>query len=100
MNIRPVEDAHIYPCLDKLSWREQQVFLDIACAVTPRDTALRLKINPKTVSTYRERMLKKLRLTCAAQCTAYAAYHGLLKIEMDQLADSRPRSRLHQEQAL
>ena len=82
MNLSPIPDANLHPCLDALSPREQQVFLAIACG-EPRDiTFARLGIGAKTVDTYRARVLDKLDLYSNQHITAYAMTFGLLAVEL------------------
>ena len=82
MNLSPIPDANLHPCLDALSPREQQIFLAIASG-GPRDITLaRLGIGAKTVDTYRSRVLEKLDLHTNQHVTAYAMTFGLLAVEL------------------
>jgi len=46
--------------------------------VSPADIARRLCVSPKTVSTYRSRILTKMKLDGNAQLVHYAIRHGLV----------------------
>lgn len=62
-----------------LSHRELQVMLMIASGRTANDIAGHLDISVKTVSTYRSRLLKKMKMLNNAEITYYAVRHGLLE---------------------
>ncbi|HWP47379.1 MAG TPA: LysR substrate-binding domain-containing protein [Candidatus Limnocylindrales bacterium] len=61
-----------------LSRREQEVVQGIAEGYTEREIAKRLRISPKTVTTYRARVMKKLHLSHRSQLVQYALQTGLL----------------------
>ncbi|MDF1883274.1 response regulator [Sulfurimonas sp. SAG-AH-194-C21] len=56
----------------KLSKREYAVFLDIVKGVKPISTAQRFDIKPKTVSTYRKRILDKFAMQSNVELIKYA----------------------------
>ena len=62
----------------ELSPRERQVMLRIAEGQSTAEIAEELEISPKTVSTYRSRLLRKLELESNAEIARYALEHGLL----------------------
>jgi DNA-binding NarL/FixJ family response regulator len=62
---------------DTLSQREREVLRLIGAAVTVGEIATHLKLSPKTVSTYRARILKKLGLRNTAQLMRYALLHHI-----------------------
>lgn len=62
----------------KLSDREYQVFLLMAAGNSPGQIAQELALSPKTVSTYRSRILDKLNMSNAAELIAYAIKKGLV----------------------
>jgi two-component system, NarL family, invasion response regulator UvrY len=64
---------------ETLSEREFQVFRKIAEGHTPTQIAAELCLSVKTVSTYRARILEKLRLKTNADLTYYAISNGLLE---------------------
>lgn len=60
-----------------LSDREFEVFERLARGVSVGEIAIELFLSPKTVSTYRRRILEKLGLETTAQIIHYAARNGL-----------------------
>ena len=80
MNILAKPGRH--ECLSQLSRREREVFFAIATAEIPCDTAARLGLSIKSVSTYRDRMLRTLSLTNNSQVAVFAMYHGLVDVDM------------------
>ncbi|MDP1860268.1 MAG: response regulator transcription factor [Gemmatimonadaceae bacterium] len=60
-----------------LSNREVQVLLRLAEGMTPTQVAVVLDVSPKSVYTYRTRLLKKLGLTNSAELIRYALEHRL-----------------------
>ncbi len=60
-----------------LSDREFEVLRMIAAGSTPADIAQTLKLSPKTISTYRTRILEKLNLSTNAEMMRYAFEHGI-----------------------
>ena len=67
------------PAHDQLSERELQVFLHLAKGETVGQIADSLCISVKTVSTYRTRVLDKLKLQTNSDLTYYAVKHGLIQ---------------------
>jgi two-component system, NarL family, response regulator NreC len=63
---------------DSLSDREQEVLKLIALGYTASEAAERLALSPKTVETYRTRIMQKLELLSRADLVKYALSHGLL----------------------
>jgi DNA-binding NarL/FixJ family response regulator len=64
---------------EQLSDREFQVLKLIASGRTPTEIADALSLSVKTVSTYRTRILEKLRLSSSAELTRYAMQHKLVE---------------------
>jgi DNA-binding NarL/FixJ family response regulator len=64
--------------LDELSAREREVLLRLASGLSATEIARELHLSVKTVSTYRGRCLRKLRLATAEGLRAYAIEHGLV----------------------
>jgi len=60
------------PCHETLSDREFQVLLMIACGKTLTQIADLLALSVKTVSTYRTRILEKMKMKTNAELTRYA----------------------------
>jgi DNA-binding NarL/FixJ family response regulator len=81
---------------DTLSDRELQIFHKLVEGRAISDIAEGLHLSPKTVSTYKARLMEKLHVSSAAELVRYAITHGLMQIpggveaavEADQ--DSRP----------
>lgn len=67
------------PAHAQLSARELQVFLRLAQGETIGNIALSMFLSVKTVSTYRTRMLEKLKLTSNSDLTYYALTNGLIQ---------------------
>jgi two-component system response regulator NreC len=62
-----------------LSERERQVIELVAKGFTCREIAETLSLSPRTVETYRERIMEKLHLTHRSELVEYALRHQLLK---------------------
>lgn len=56
--------------------REQEIMRMIALGMSDKDIAATLQISEFTVRTHRQSLLEKLRLSNAAEITAYAVKHG------------------------
>lgn len=65
--------------LNSLSQKEYSIFLRIAKGVTLKEIAAQMDISPKTVTTYRSRVLEKLGLDSNAAITKYALSQGLIE---------------------
>lgn len=65
------------PLHDALSNRELQVMRLLATGLKVSEIGTELTISPKTVSTYRARILEKLGLKSTAEIIRYAIEHGL-----------------------
>jgi DNA-binding NarL/FixJ family response regulator len=61
-----------------LSEREFQVLRKLGNGATVSSIAAELKLSPKTVSTYRGRVLEKLHMQNNADLAAYVMRHGLI----------------------
>jgi DNA-binding NarL/FixJ family response regulator len=62
-----------------LSDREYQVLRMIGSGKTVSEIATELSLSVKTVSTYRARILEKMRMRTNAELTHYAVRHGLVE---------------------
>lgn len=62
-----------------LSEREFQVFIKLARGSTAGDIARELSLSVKTVGTYRDRVMEKMRLKSNSELTYYAMKNGLLQ---------------------
>lgn len=65
------------PKHERLSPREQQVFQRLLCGKRNQEIAADLHISPKTVCTFRMRLLTKLGLYGKAQLLTYGREHGI-----------------------
>jgi DNA-binding NarL/FixJ family response regulator len=63
---------------EDLSNREYQVFLQLGAGKSVDDIARALKLSPKTVRTYRSRILEKTNLRSTAEIIFYAINQGLV----------------------
>lgn len=66
------------PLHQKLSNREYEIMLMIVQAKTIKDIAQKLNLDPKTVSTYRSRVLHKMKMKYNAELIRYALESKLL----------------------
>jgi two-component system, NarL family, invasion response regulator UvrY len=66
------------PSYAKLSQREFQIFQKLACGTAITVIGKELSISPKSVSTYRSRILEKMRCRNNAEITQYAMREGLI----------------------
>lgn len=67
------------PTHENLSYREFQVLRLIASGKTPSEIAEELKLSVQTVSTYRTRILKKMKMGTNAELMRYAMQTGLVE---------------------
>jgi len=74
-----VEQEGARPPHEALSGREMQVFLFIGSGKSPAEIARELSLSIKTVSTYRARVLEKMRLGSNAEIMKYAIHHNLVE---------------------
>ncbi|MBP9561354.1 MAG: response regulator transcription factor, partial [Syntrophorhabdaceae bacterium] len=66
------------PIHETLSNREYQVMLMLASGKTVTDIAKELCLSPKTISTYRMRILEKMNMKKNAELTLYAVRNSLI----------------------
>ena len=71
-----LEKSHTDP-VELLSKREFEVLSLIASGQAYKEIASKLNLSPKTVSTYRTRILEKLNLTSTAQLLRFAYEHNI-----------------------
>jgi two-component system, NarL family, invasion response regulator UvrY len=69
---------HERPLHEALSEREYQVFRMLGGGLSGKEIAAELELSPKTVSTYRTRVLRKLNLKSNADLIRYAVEHDLV----------------------
>lgn len=73
-----LEESHSAPLHEQLSDREYQVMCMIASGKTIQEIAKELDLSPNTVSTYRIRILEKMKMKTNAEITHYAIKNGLV----------------------
>lgn len=78
MLVNQLDPNAAHPVHQDLSEREFQVLCKIASGKTVSQIADELFISVKTVSTYRSRILEKLKMTSNAELTHYAVKNGLV----------------------
>ena len=66
------------PPHESLSNREYQVLIDLASGLSAKEIASRLALSPKTIATYRSRVLQKLDLRSTAELIRYAVERDLV----------------------
>jgi DNA-binding NarL/FixJ family response regulator len=66
------------PCHARLSNREYQVMLMLACGRSVSEVAEELCLSAKTISTYRTRILEKMNMKKNAELTLYAVRNNLI----------------------
>lgn len=71
---------------EQLSDREFDVLRALGSGRTVKDIAAALGLSPKTVSTYRVRLMEKMGFTSNADLVRYSAEHGLLDFAPQQVA--------------
>lgn len=62
---------------ERVSRREYEVLCMIGCGKTVKQIADELGLSPKTISTHRTRLLRKMQLHTSAELIRYALQHGL-----------------------
>jgi DNA-binding CsgD family transcriptional regulator len=67
--------------LETLSQREREILKLVADGKTSREIADRLSISPKTVDTYRSRLMSKIGVKNLAGLVKFAIRHGLISLE-------------------
>ena len=73
-----IEDKTTRPLHEKLSDREFEVLRMLALGKTVTEVAEELLLSVKTVSTYRSRVLEKMKMTSNADLTRYALQNELM----------------------
>ena len=67
--------------LDGLSMREREILQLVAEGKTSQEIAQRLSISPKTVDTYRSRLMHKIRVDDVTGLVKFAIQHGVISLE-------------------
>jgi DNA-binding NarL/FixJ family response regulator len=76
-----IRERHAASPLDSLSARDRQILQSIAEGKSSAETARALCLSPKTVETYRSRMMKKLGLDGFPALVRFAIRHGLTPLD-------------------
>lgn len=66
---------------ERLSEREYDVMVALARGTSIKDIAAAMFLSPKTITTYRTRVLAKLEVRSNAEITAYALRHNLIELD-------------------
>jgi DNA-binding NarL/FixJ family response regulator len=77
--VSDLDGNHDKPLHDGLSTREFQIFCKIAAGRGVSEIANELSLSVKTVSTYRTRILEKMKFTTNADLTSYALRSGIIQ---------------------
>ena len=72
-------DGAAKPLHELLSDRESQVFAQLAAGKSLKAIARDLRLSPKTASTYKTRVMQKLKVQSDAELVRYAVAHQLVK---------------------
>lgn len=83
-----LDDDHPDAPHESLSDREYEVMCLIGSGRTVGEIAEQLSLSPKTISTYRARVLDKMNMQTNAELMAYAVQRGLVTPEYDPDADA------------
>jgi two-component system, NarL family, invasion response regulator UvrY len=75
-----IDDEVATPPHERLSNREYEVFERLAAGMSTGEIATEFGLSPKTISTYRSRILEKLGVERNADLTRYAIRHGLMDL--------------------
>jgi len=67
--------------LERLSLREREILQLVAEGNTSQEIAERLSISPKTVDTYRSRLMNKIGVEDVAGLVKFAIRHGVISVE-------------------
>jgi DNA-binding NarL/FixJ family response regulator len=62
-----------------LSDREFEVLRGLGTGLSVKEVAAQMRLSPKTVSTYRTRLMEKMGLSTTADVVRYASAHGLIE---------------------
>jgi DNA-binding NarL/FixJ family response regulator len=76
-----IRERHATSPLESLSARERQILQSIVEGKSSAETARTLCLSPKTVETYRSRMMRKLGLPDLTALVRFAIQHGITPLE-------------------
>jgi len=81
VSFRNLETSIEVSPLETLSSREREILQLVAEGKTSQEIAERLSISPKTVDTYRSRLMHKIRVEDMAGLVKFAIQHGVISLE-------------------
>ena len=81
VSFRNLETSIAVSPLETLSSREREILQLVAEGKTSQEIAERLSISPKTVDTYRSRLMHKIRVDDMAGLVKFAIQHGVISLE-------------------
>ena len=81
VSFRQLETSVELSPLEKLSPREREILQLVAEGKTSQEIAGRLSISPKTVDTYRSRLMRKIEVEDMAGLVKFAIQHGVISLE-------------------
>jgi DNA-binding NarL/FixJ family response regulator len=67
--------------LEQLSSREREILQLVAEGKTSQEIAEKLSISPKTVDTYRSRLMRKIGVDDVTGLVKFAIQHGVISLE-------------------
>jgi DNA-binding CsgD family transcriptional regulator len=73
--------SHSTNPLKALSTREREILKLVAEGKTSREIAGRLSLSPKTVDTYRSRLMRKIGVKNLAELIKFAIRYGVISLE-------------------
>ena len=76
-----IREHHSTGPLGKLTSRERQILQLVAAGKSTADIARTLFLSPKTVDTYRSRLMTKLKIADLPSLVKFAIQHGLIALE-------------------
>jgi RNA polymerase sigma factor (sigma-70 family) len=81
VSFRKLEVSMEVSPLERLSPREREILQLVAEGKTSQEIAVRLSISPKTVDTYRSRLMGKIGVEDMAGLIKFAIQHGVISLE-------------------
>jgi len=80
-SFQKLESLTDFSSLESLSPREREILQLVAEGKTSQEIAERLSISPKTVDTYRSRLMRKIGVEDMAGLVKFAIQHGVISLE-------------------
>lgn len=77
--VKPRSDTTMNSVLSRLSWRERQVLDMVVSGMTSKEIARQLAISPKSVDTYRSRLMSKIGVSNVLALMDFALENGLTR---------------------